>query len=169
MLKIRDCTAPDDTVMTIGRFRGETYMNIPTTYADWASDEERANGDNMHPELKRFVIWRRNQKAKENHDRPQGQAPPEGYLDVEDNAMIPPPPVSETGASASAWDMVDRLSAASSTPPRTSTRPTRRPLEEDAGTKRMERDVEPHMLEEIRALEERLACLRDAAGVEPRR
>ena len=68
MLKIRDFTAPDDTVMTIGRFRGETYMNIPTTYADWASDEERANGDNMHPELKRFVIWRRNRTTSSERD-----------------------------------------------------------------------------------------------------
>ncbi|CAE7790778.1 GIP, partial [Symbiodinium necroappetens] len=105
MLKIRDFTAPDDTVMTIGRFRGETYMNIPATYADWASDEERANGDNMHPELKRFVIWKRNQKVKEAATDRKAKPRQRGYLDVEDNAMIPPPPVSETGASASAWDM----------------------------------------------------------------
>ncbi|OLP97775.1 Copia protein [Symbiodinium microadriaticum] len=97
MLKIRDFSAPDDTVMTIGRFRGETYMNIPTTYADWASDEERANGDNMHPELKRFVIWKRNQKVKEATTDRKAKPRQRGYLDVEDNAMIPPPPVSETG------------------------------------------------------------------------
>ncbi|CAE7821075.1 KdelR [Symbiodinium sp. CCMP2456] len=160
MLKIRDHTAPDDTVMTIGRFRGESYVNIPQSYAEWASEEEKINGDNMHPELKRFVMWRRSQKTLGTPRSSKAGGKQRGYLDVEENAMIPPPPFSETGASASAWDVVERMSEHPAAAPKSSARSTRRPLEDDLGTRRMEKDAEPHVMEEIRALEERLACLK---------
>ena len=36
--------------MTIGRFRGTTFAQIPDNYGDWASEEERQNGANVHSE-----------------------------------------------------------------------------------------------------------------------
>ena len=90
MLKIRDTTAPDTTVMTIGRFRGSCYTDIPDNYGDWASEEERRNGTNMSPDLKRFVIWRRHRRSQGNPER---------------DAVVPPPPLSETGSSV--WGVVE--------------------------------------------------------------
>ena len=71
MLKIRDAVAPNETVMTLGRFKGSSYADIPENYGAWASEEEKVNGTNMHPDLKRFVVWRRRHRTKE-----QGGAEP---------------------------------------------------------------------------------------------
>ncbi|CAE7207103.1 GIP [Symbiodinium sp. CCMP2592] len=155
MMRIRDHAAPDTTMMTIGRFRGESFVNIPDSYGDWASEEERINGDNMHPEMKRYVTWRRNHKARKSSAGYINKNKARNYLDVEASALIPPPPISETGASSSAvWDMVEGMGNPPSATAKATSRPTRRPLEEDKNARRMERDVEPHMLEEIRNLEE---------------
>ncbi|OLP87512.1 Copia protein [Symbiodinium microadriaticum] len=101
MLKVRDAMAPDSTVMTIGRFRGSSYVDIPENYASWASEEERQNGDNMSPDLKRFVMWRRHRRtldAKETTVKRHTKNP-------EKNTKVPPPPLSETGSSA--WGVVE--------------------------------------------------------------
>ena len=167
MLRIRDHAAPDSTVMTMGSFRGEAFVNIPDAYGDWASEEERVNGDNMHPEMKRFVTWRRRHKLKKNTAGYASKNKARNYLDVETSALIPPPPISETGATSSSWDVVERMSTSSGATAKGTSRPPRRTLEPTMDTQRMERDVEPHVMEEIRNLEARLACLRDAAGVDP--
>ncbi|CAE7658216.1 RE1 [Symbiodinium sp. CCMP2456] len=65
MLRIRDAVAPDQTIMTVGRHRGVPYVEIPDNYGAWASEEERVNGTNMHPDLKRYVTWRREKKEQQ--------------------------------------------------------------------------------------------------------
>eukprot|EP00439_Symbiodinium_sp_Y106_P040342 s2167_g4.t4 len=44
MLRIRDALSPDQTLMTVGRHTGVPYIDVPETYGDWASEEERRNG-----------------------------------------------------------------------------------------------------------------------------
>ncbi|CAE7496514.1 GIP [Symbiodinium sp. CCMP2592] len=142
MMRIRDHAAPDTTMMTIGRFRGESFVNIPDSYGDWASEEERINGDNMHPEMKRYVTWRRNHKAKKTSAGYTNKNKARSYLDVEASALIPPPPISETGASSSAmWDVVEGMSVPPATAAKAAPRPMRRPLEDDKNAQRMERDA----------------------------
>ncbi|CAE7456103.1 RE1 [Symbiodinium sp. CCMP2592] len=93
MLRIRDAGAPSDTVMTIGRFRGTTFAQIPENYGDWASEEERRNGDNMHNDLKRFVQWRRHRRSRAKGSASSVVEPTApSYLDVETYAMVTPPP-----------------------------------------------------------------------------
>ncbi|OLQ15724.1 Copia protein [Symbiodinium microadriaticum] len=101
MLRIRDAACPDDTVMVVGRFKGNTYKDIPENYAQWASDEERANGQCMSPDLKRFVQWRRYRRTRQTTEASSSHT----RRDPEEYSVIPAPPVSETGCSAS-WAMV---------------------------------------------------------------
>ena len=104
MLRIREAAAPSDTVMTIGRFRATTFAQIPN-YGDWASEEERRNGDNMHNDLKRFVQWRRHQRRRGKEAASSvAESTVPSYLDVETYAMVTPPPVSETGSTS--WAMM---------------------------------------------------------------
>ena len=105
MLRIRDARAPDETVMTIGRFKGSSYPQIPEKYGDWASEEERQNGDNMHPDLKRYVTWRRLKRTMDAKATTENMYLKYGN-DPEANAKVPPPPVSETGY-GSAWSVVE--------------------------------------------------------------
>ena len=110
MLKIRDTTAPETTVMTLGRFKGTAYKDVPENYAQWASREAEENGDNMHPDLRRFVNWWRAAKKTDK------MAPKKlDMYDPEKNAVVPPPPVSETGSSA-AWSVVTPSRGYSSKP-----------------------------------------------------
>eukprot|EP00439_Symbiodinium_sp_Y106_P025529 s7538_g3.t1 len=132
MLKIRDTTAPETTVMTLGRFKGTAYKDVPENYAQWASREAEENGDNMHPDLRRFVNWWRAAKKTDK------MAPKKlDMYDPEKNAVVPPPP-GELGSVVSGHS---------------------------AGPSRMEQDVPDDILEEITALETRLALLRDVHGV----
>ncbi|CAE7822217.1 GIP [Symbiodinium sp. CCMP2456] len=111
MLRIRDAAAPSSTVMTVGRFRGTPFNEVPESYGAWASEEERQNGDNMHTDLKRFVNWRRHMRAqpKASMTPPRSAA---SYLDVETYASVPPPPMSETGSSYCSGERVERLQRA---------------------------------------------------------
>ncbi|CAE7769429.1 RE1 [Symbiodinium sp. CCMP2592] len=175
MLKIRDTTAPDSTVMTIGRFRGSSYMDIPENYGAWASEEERKNGSNMSPDLKRFVTWRRHRRAQGS----RASMPSRGYKDPEMDAMVPPPPLSETGSSV--WGVVEDPSGSLTNwrpiPPSSSTRgmhdwrpeaPSNSvtPFTKAKATRRerspeekirMEQEVDPETMKEIQALEAKLA------------
>ena len=102
MLRIRDHVAPDLTVMTLGRFKGSFYKDIPDQYGDWASDEERAN-PTMHPDLRRFVTWRRHKK--ESREKTYSAAS-RSAVDPEIDSMIPAPPLTETGYTNASWDIV---------------------------------------------------------------
>ena len=89
-----------------GRYNHDTgpvqgNHDIPKNYADWTVREMEANGDNMHPDLHRFALW--------HQDRTKAVS--QGYLfrgdrmdKFEEEAKITPPPMSETGSSAS-WTL----------------------------------------------------------------
>ena len=87
MLRIRDAAAPATTVMTVGRFRGSPFGEIPDAYGAWASEEERQNGANMHVDLKRFVMWRRHARNAEKTEKKPAKSTP-NYLDVETYASV---------------------------------------------------------------------------------
>ena len=117
----------------------------------------------MHPDLKRFVTWRRLQREnkKKLAEKPVEENIPR-HLRVEYYAKVNPPPVSETGSS-NAWSMVMPADKDYPIHPKskTSTRPTKRtqqnfPTGEGA---KMEQEVPPEALNEIQELESRLAAL----------
>ncbi|CAE7551345.1 GIP, partial [Symbiodinium necroappetens] len=160
MLKVRDAVTPDTTVMAIGRFRGSSYADIPENYAQWASDEEKANGDNMSPDLKRFVLWRRHRRTME----PKTPVVKRGYKDPEKDAKVPPPPLSETGSSA--WAVVEDSegpltgwrpiapSVSSDTSWNPKGKATRPRTPESKGP--MDQDIDSDTISEIQALEARI-------------
>ncbi|CAE7840260.1 EIF4E2, partial [Symbiodinium sp. KB8] len=109
MRNIRDYHAtPDNTVMTIGKHRGNTYSQIPGSYARWADAEEKANGANMHPDLRRFVMW---------HRRQQDPAPStsvttlEKMNNPEKYAVVDPTNQRSAAASDQSWDEVKSLTS----------------------------------------------------------
>ncbi|CAE7487299.1 RE1 [Symbiodinium sp. CCMP2592] len=146
MLKIRDTTAPENTIMTLGRFKGTAYKDVPENYANWASREADVNADNMHPDLRRFVTWWRDSKVKEEKEETV-------KYDPEANTKIPPPPISETGSST-AWSMVTPSRGYSSTPvlpgalAKSKAKGSRRRADE-AGPSRMEQDIPDDIIDEF--------------------
>jgi HAMP domain-containing protein len=161
MRRLRDHhRTPDETLMTVGRFKGIPYYEVPETYGKWASDEERANHDNMHPDLMRFVKWRRAARQRSLEESSTH------LNDPEVNAKVPPPPISETGysagyASSASWDLIQEHGTLPIAPKsRAKVRDKRAGPSIPAAT-RMEQDVGADVTEEIQALETRLAVLRD--------
>jgi hypothetical protein len=162
MRRIRDFhNTPDETLMTVGRFKGVPFSDVPESYGKWASEEEKANHDNMHPDLMRFVKWRRSTRQRDLEARTRtARNDPEVY------AKIPPPPVSETGcsagyASSSTWDMVGGQETLP-IPPKVRTKPKdKRESPSSEQPARMDQEVSLSVTSEIQALETRLAVLRD--------
>ena len=151
MLLIRDHA--DSTVLTLERFKGSKYTKIPESYGAWASEEERQNGACMHPDLKRFVVWRRNRRRS----KPVTSVTPKTY-DPEENAKVPPPPISETGSTNSHWTTVtdkDRPLTPKMKPRGRSTATA------SMGYERMDQDVPENVKEEIAQVEAKLASLKD--------
>ncbi|CAE7565416.1 RE1 [Symbiodinium sp. CCMP2592] len=171
MRHIRDYhETPDNTIMTIGRYKGSAYFQIPRQYAEWASREERENGINMSPDLKRFVLWYR--RTSEEKEVKAGPSRREMMEEPERYAKIPYP----GSASSRSWEEVSAMSQAdkdqkpltpssftAQTPPKAS--PTKRGAEKNATKERMHVDPPEQVLEEIRALEQRLAVLKDQDAV----
>ena len=194
-LRIRDTTCPDETLMTLGRFQGIMYKDIPKGYANWTVREMEVNRDNMHPDLLRFALWHQDRMKA----AAQGYSYQGNRLDrCETEAKIPPPPVSETGSSAS-WMVIHgedtpkapettrrrsepMLTATSSAekdilpkdtdddltrpiPPKAQGTVRRRTEATTPTTTRMDQDVPEVVKREIQELETRLALLRDASGL----
>ncbi|CAE7890611.1 GIP [Symbiodinium microadriaticum] len=169
MRHIRDYhETPDNTVMNIGRYRGSAYFQVPLSYAQWADQEERANGVNMSPDLKRFVLWFRRKKAKEATGN--GPTRAEMMQEPEKYAKVPYPGGSETSQSwenVTVMNEVDKqqrpfipessgaksMASSSTSGKRTAERPNTK--------ERMSVEPDPNVLDEIRALEQRLALLKD--------
>ena len=165
MRRIRDFqSTPSETLMVVGRFKGLPYSEVPESYGQWASDEEKVNHDNMHPDLMRYVKWRRSQKEKRTQRREMGGS--SSLDDPETKAKIAPPPLSETGysagyASSVSWDLVGEHGTLPIAPKsRAKGRDKRENPTKEKPTK-MEQDVGEEVAEEILALETRLAVLRD--------
>ncbi|CAE7544813.1 Faim2, partial [Symbiodinium necroappetens] len=108
MRNIRDYYAtPADTVMTIGRHKGNTYAQIPLSYGKWADEEEKVNGGNMHPDLRRYVMWYR---RKMNDDFEEEPTTLEKMSNPEKYAVINPEDyASSAGSSDLSWAEVKSL------------------------------------------------------------
>ena len=127
--------------MTLGRFKGVMYKDIPKNYADWTVREMEANRrDNMHPDLHRFALW--------HQDRTKAAS--QGYLfrgdrvdKFEEEAKIPPPPVSETGSSAS-WTVIPEKDRPRQIPSRTPGITKRRTEAPSTSTPSTERSLLPN-------------------------
>ncbi|CAE7812395.1 Faim2 [Symbiodinium sp. CCMP2592] len=160
MRHIRDYhETPDNTIMQIGRYKGSAYYQIPRQYGEWASREERENGINMSPDLKRFVLWfRRKTEEKETKTGPSRR---EMMEDPERYAKIPYPGASSSRSweEVSAMSYVDKdqrpltpTSSASPAPAKAST--AKRNAEKNATKERMHVDPPAQVLEEIQDDEE---------------
>ncbi|CAE7643318.1 EIF4E2 [Symbiodinium sp. CCMP2456] len=108
MQNIRDYYAtPPDTVMTIGRHKGNTYAQIPLSYGKWADEDEKVNGGNMHPDLRRYVMWYR---RKMNDDFEEEPTTLEKMSNPEKYAVINPEDyASSAGSSDLSWAEVKSL------------------------------------------------------------
>ncbi|CAE7236343.1 Faim2, partial [Symbiodinium sp. KB8] len=174
MRNIRDFYAtPQDTVMTIGKHKGNMFAQIPLSYGKWADEEEKVNGANMHPDLRRYVIWFRRQMRDDHVEEPttlEKMTNPEKYavINLEDFA-------SSAGSSDLSWAEAQSIadkkgkgyakeamktfqggpSTMKATTPMTSSsssqRSGKRRPESDKGTTRMGMEPSMEMKEEIAA------------------
>ncbi|CAE7780747.1 RE1 [Symbiodinium sp. CCMP2592] len=133
---IRDSTkTPGTELMKIGKFKGYEYQEVPRSYGMWAAREIRMS-PNPHVELVRFAQWWE-AKEYETHYGDRGT--------IEENATVPYP--------------LDTSSVADLPhDPRNSKRGN--PY---GDLPEMEAETDPATLEEIRALETRLAVLKQKA------
>ena len=190
MRMLRTATAgADQDIMTFGRYKHWEYQSVPQGYRDWAEREVAAN-TNASEDLRRFAHWCASKRAPTTTTT-------SGYtgVDPETDPVIPLPDT----ASSTGWSMVPPISdpgRASTTPlpptprnernvvvpkPKAKTPESRGikmghrgPPEELTRwtTERpspMEADVGAEALEEIEALEARLAILKREHGLGTRR
>ncbi|CAE7610734.1 RE2 [Symbiodinium sp. CCMP2592] len=167
MRHIRDYhETPDNTIMQIGRYKGNAFFQIPRQYAEWACREERENGINMSADLKRFVLWYR--RKTEEKETTRGPSRREMMEEPERYAKVPYP----GSASSRSWEEVSAMSSVDKDQrpltPSSSTiqiptkgSPAKRSVEKETAKERMHVDPPSQVLEEIKALEQRLAVLKD--------
>ncbi|CAE7600926.1 GIP, partial [Symbiodinium microadriaticum] len=178
MRNIRDYHAtPGNTLMTIGKHKGNTYEQVPRSYGLWADAEEKANGANMHPDLRRYVMWFRRQA---NPDLPEQVTTLDKMNNPEKYAVVSFPEGSMKSDTDLSWDEVRSMPTGNKkgygqeqlplrpqpSSSSSSSRPTKRPVAKDKGTARMGIEPDPKVLDEIRALETRLATLKQQMGPE---
>ena len=163
---IRDANStPGSELMKIGKFKGYEFQEIPRQYGMWAAREVRMSAD-PHVELVRFAKWWE-AKEYELHYGDQGS--------IEENATVPYQDETTSGAASSTvgWDLVTeaRTRRKDQNPPADlhvakdlpfDPRATKRGVPSE-GYPAMEAEVDPNTLEEIKALETRLAVLKQKA------
>ena len=176
MRKIRDYhDTPSDTVMGIGRHKGNAFYQIPSSYGEWAMREEEANGDNMHPDLKRNVMWFKRQRDPARlPDTPKTvkMKEPEKYASIP-----PPPPESATGSSLRSWEEGREPETSEQLPIQPGQRgrkeataaSSKRRGDQAQGQTRMKVETDRALMEEIQNLEAKLAVLKDKADIPPTR
>ncbi|CAE7268957.1 unnamed protein product [Symbiodinium sp. CCMP2456] len=182
-----------DTVMTIGRWKGSLYREIPRDYARWAL-EETTRTSNSSPELAMFARWWETQQM----DKANKTEIPEEESDYENSASGYRRPTSSRGSASENPANIHRTSTPSrgsasenpanirgtSTPSRGSwdkvsimdvqsnvnytgkgnTKATpKRNSAETVETGIMDSQPDPETLAEIQALETKLAILKDKA------
>ncbi|CAE7255000.1 RE2 [Symbiodinium sp. CCMP2592] len=156
MRHIRDYhETPDNTIMQIGRYKGNAFFQIPRQYAEWACREERENGINMSADLKRFVLWYR--RKTEEKETTRGPSRREMMEEPERYAKVPYP----GSASSRSWEEVSAMSSVdkdqrpltpSSSTIQTPTKasPAKRTVEKETAKERMHVDPPSQVLEEIK-------------------
>ncbi|CAE7680753.1 GIP [Symbiodinium microadriaticum] len=97
---IRDFTrAPDEEVVTFGRFRNFMYKDVPESYLQWAMKEVAAN-TGASDDLKRLAGWAATRGENKN-------IPP----DPEDEAVVPYHPETDAASSmgsVASWSVLDQ-------------------------------------------------------------
>ena len=161
--------------MKIGKYKGWEFGEIPNQYGMWAAREVRMSA-NPHVELVRFARWWESEQHRHHYGTP-----------IEENSVVPYPLSSQGEASASsAWSEVDntqspivprtgsaRAGYNKDLPPwsdyQSPTKMNKRTSDSSGFDKdvmnEMESEADPKVLEEIRALESKLAALKDKAKV----
>ena len=152
---IRDSTAtPGTELMKIGKYKGYEFQEIPRQYGMWAAREIRMS-TNPHVELIRFAKWWEAKEYEHHHYGDQDS--------IEANATVPYPEESSSrgAASTAEWDVVSGQHPWSRDLP-IDPRKTKRGMP-TGGYQDMDAEVDPNTMEEIRALETRLAVLKQKA------
>ena len=161
---IRDFTrAPDEEVVTFGRFRNFMYKDVPESYLQWAMKEVAAN-TGASDDLKRLAGWAATRGENKN-------IPP----DPEDEAVVPYHPETDAASSmgsVASWSVLDQkplpatrgYAKAKAMAPSTTGKKTR---EETTTQGPMQQDIPPEVAEELRNLMTRMATLRDQYNLDP--
>ena len=154
---IRDAVStPGSELMKIGKYKGFEFQEIPRQYGMWAAREVRMS-PNPHVELIRYAKWWENKEYQEHYGEDDS---------LEANATVPYPMDNTSAAGYSGttnWDVITdtrarRMDRDLPIDPRTTKRgPPARSGEQ------MDSEIDPGTLEEIRALETRLAVLKQKA------
>ena len=148
---------PANTLMTIGRWRGSEYREIPSSYGRWAV-EETARSDNAHPDLIRYARWfENNLKEKANRTK---------VPDDESDSNYQATNTKTAGTTKDSWDAASVLTVpvVKNSSGKGSTKSAKRSnheLKDKSGY--MEAKPDEAVTEEIQALELRLALLKDKA------
>ena len=163
---IRDSVAtPGSELMKIGKYKGYEFQEIPRQYGMWAAREVRMSSS-PHVELVRFARWWEEKEYNQHYGDQDS---------IEANATVPYPSdtASATGSCrTTGWDVVteDRLNKMNSDLP-VAPKASKRGAPVSGAS--MESEPDPATLEEINALEARLAALKQkakaAAGPPPSR
>ncbi|CAE7477908.1 unnamed protein product, partial [Symbiodinium microadriaticum] len=154
---------PANELMKIGKYKGWEFQEIPKEYGMWAAREVRMNG-NPHVELVRFAKWWEDDQYQKHYG---------DQANIEKNATVPfpdsPSQAAPSGASSSAGTSLHEWRVTGlptqhddyPIPPKVNKRGS-----SGAGySADMDQEIDPKTLEEIRALETRLAVLKDKAKV----
>ena len=148
-----------DTLMTIGRWKGSLYREIPDTYGSWASAEV-ARSSNSSAELMMYAKWWNEQqkiKAGRTH-----------IPEEDDSYEDPPSSVRSPTPTRTSWEEVSITPSKGYRGPtgkgNTKMTPKRGHCEaQDGIVKKMEFQTDPAVLQEIADLETKLAVLKDRA------
>ncbi|CAE7777019.1 GIP [Symbiodinium sp. CCMP2592] len=146
MRAIRDFTrAPDEEVVTFGRFRNYMFKEVPESYLQWSIRETTAN-KGASDDLKRLAAWASTRETPTIED-------------PEDHAKIPYHPDAETssvGGSLSSWSVADQRplppSGYAKAKAKAPGQGTKKAREETGTPAPMQQDLPPEIAEELRAL-----------------
>ena len=141
MRSIRNFHAtPNDTVMTVGKHKGNTYEQIPIPYANWADAEEkhRRRTHPGYPEQATILEKMNNPEKYAVADYPGELEAMSSHKSWEEVGSIPGSTQRGRGSERQ-LPVTPQPSASSSS----ATRPSKRPAAKDKGTSRMGVEVDP--------------------------
>ncbi|CAE6927736.1 unnamed protein product [Symbiodinium sp. CCMP2456] len=148
---------PDNTLMTIGRWRGSEYQEIPQSYGVWAVREVERS-DNSHPDLVRYARWFSNHQKEVAGRTKIADDVDETYQET----------IHKLSTEKDSWDQASMISVPKSKNPtgKGNTKTTPKRASDELKDKKGYMDATPdaEVTAEIEALELKLALLKDKAG-----
>ncbi|CAE6947744.1 unnamed protein product [Symbiodinium sp. CCMP2592] len=145
-----------DTIMTIGRWKGSLFRDIPDSYGSWAV-AETARSENSSPELVMYARWwQEHQHSKSNKVKIYDED-----SEAEDSKWSQRAATSSKGS----WDEVSLTPTKGYTGKGNTKATPKRPSKDLIGKDKKIMDSQPDqdVLDEIQALETKLALLKDKA------